>query len=102
MLSPQARLRSAWDSANRSAELNTVVEVMATEGVHLEALNDALLRLLLEIRAAGADDETEEIINEVADRLHGWCHVSGRIETQSATVSAAPSQDDYNRLGSMK
>ena len=97
MLSPYERMKSAWDSANRTLALNSAVEVMAAEGVHLEALNDALLRLLLEIRSAGADDETEEIVNEVADRLHGWCHVSGRIETQSATLSAAPFQGDITR-----
>lgn len=102
MLSPDERMKSAWDSANRTLALNSAVEVMAAEGVHLEALNDALLRLLLEIRASGADDETEEIVNEVADRLHGWCHVSGRIETHSATLSAELSQEEYNRLGSMK
>lgn len=102
MLSPYERMKSAWDSASRTLALNSAIEVMAAEGVHLEALNDALLRLLLEIRASGADDETEEIVNEVADRLHGWCHVSGRIETHSATLSAELSQEDYNRLGSMK
>ena len=81
------RVRAAWQSVDRRTDLNRVVETMAAEGVLRETLDDALGELLLEIRAAGADDDTEEIINCVGDRLHGWCHVSRHIATRTADSS---------------
>ena len=66
--------------------LNGVVEMMALEGVGRDELDNALGLLLDEVRAAGADDETEEIINNVGDRLHGWCHSSRQIKTTTATL----------------
>lgn len=93
MATPFQRMKSAWDSADRQAELNRVVESMAAEGVTLEVLDEVLTVLLMEVRAAGADDDTEEIINCVSDRLHGWCHESGHIKTQAGATghpSTAP------------
>ena len=84
MTTPFERVKAAWGSSDRSGELNRVVETMAAEGVLLETLDDALVRLLDEVRAAGLDDDTEEIINSVGDRLHGWCHESYHIETRPA------------------
>jgi len=63
---------------------------MAAEGVAQQALEDALEALLLEVRAAGADDDTEEIINGVWDRLTGWCHEKWHIKTQSDPVATPP------------
>lgn len=79
---PFEQVKAAWEAADRRAALNRTVEDMAAEGVSLDALDDALWRLLGEVRAAGADDDTEEIINEVCDRLHGWCHEKWHIKTK--------------------
>ncbi len=68
---------------------------MAAEGVTRDSLDDALGKLLDEIRAAGADDETEEIINNVGDRLHGWCALNGHIKTWPAKV---PTQEEIAKL----
>jgi hypothetical protein len=78
-------MKAAWDSPDREAQLNRAVEVMASEGFTRDQLDEALVQLLLEIRSAGADDATEEIINCIGDRLHGWCHPSGHIKTISST-----------------
>ena len=89
MATPYERVKSAWESEDRRAALHRVVEEMAAEGVTRDALDDALGQLLDEIRAAGADDDTEEIIMGVGDRLHGWCHESGHIKTQSPSALTA-------------
>ena len=83
MATPFERVRAAWESPDRAAELNHVVEMMAAEGVTRGVLEDALGCLLDEVRAAGADDETEEIINGVWDRLTGWCHENWHIKTRT-------------------
>jgi hypothetical protein len=83
MATPFERVTVAWDSSDRTGALNRVVEVMAAEGVTRDELDDALRTLLLQVRAAGADDDTEEIINCVADRLHGWCHASWHIHART-------------------
>lgn len=88
------QLRAAWESADRRAELNRTVERLAPTTTRDE-LDAALARLLLEVRAAGADDETEEIINEVGDRLHGWCYESGRLQTKRADL---PTEEEIARL----
>lgn len=84
MTTPLERVKAAWDSSDRAGELNRAVEVMAAEGITRSRLDDALSLLLDEVRASGADDETEEIINCVGDRLHGWCaeqyHIHARTE----------------------
>jgi hypothetical protein len=49
----------------------------------LQALDSALETLLLAVRKAGAEDETEEIIYGVWDRLTGWWRASRRIEPRS-------------------
>jgi hypothetical protein len=85
MGTPYERIEFAWNSEDRRAALHRAVEEMAAEGVTLGALDGALERLLLEVRATGADDDTEEIILGVGDRLHGWCHESGHIKTNPAT-----------------
>ena len=85
MTTPYERAKSAWESDDREAALNRVFEEMADEGVTLDILDEALCRLLMEVRASGADDDTEEIINCVGDRLNGWCHESGHIKTKPAS-----------------
>lgn len=87
-MTPYELVKTAWDSPDRDDELNRVVEAMAAEGVTLDELNDALRRLLLEVRAAGADDDTEEIINCVGDRLHGWCSPQWHIHARTDTATA--------------
>ncbi|MDB5309350.1 MAG: hypothetical protein JWO38_3552 [Gemmataceae bacterium] len=95
MPTPFERVKAAWDSVDRRAELNRVVEMMAAEGVTLDALDAALDQLLMEVRAAGADDDTEEIIMGVGDRLHGWSHVSRHIKTQPAKL---PTEEEIAKL----
>ncbi|VTR90898.1 unnamed protein product [Gemmata massiliana] len=95
MATPFERVKAAWGLSNRESELNRVVEAMASEGVTRDELDNALGQLLDEVRDAGADDETEEIINNVGDRLHGWCHESRRI---SAETSAQPTQEEIAKL----
>jgi hypothetical protein len=90
MATPYERVKAAWDSGDRRAALNLAVEEMAAEGVTRDALDEALGRLLDEVRAAGADEDTEEIINGVGDRLHGWCHESRHIKARPAVQPAAP------------
>ena len=51
---------------------------------------------MLEVRAAGASDETEEVINSVWDRLTGWCHASRSI---SLARSEPPSESEIARSG---
>jgi hypothetical protein len=89
MITPYERVKAAWESDDRNAALNRVVETLAAEGVTRDTLDAALGRLLDEVRAAGASDDTEEIINGVGDRLHGWCHQARHITTQ-APVSSRP------------
>jgi hypothetical protein len=84
IITPSDRLKAACVSTNREGGLNRVVEEMAAEGVTRDVLDNALASLLNEVRASGADDETEEIINGVGDRLHGWCHPTRQIMTVPA------------------
>lgn len=86
MATPLERMQAAWNTGDPFA-LHREVEQLAAEGQPEERLEAALESLLLEARASGVSDETEEIINSVWDRLTGWCHVSRQIETQSATLS---------------
>ncbi len=72
------QLREAWESPDRRGALNRTVERLAPDATRTD-LDAALDRLLLEARAAGADEDTEEVINEVSDRLHGWVHPASRI-----------------------
>jgi hypothetical protein len=90
MATPFERIKAAWDSSDREGELNRVVEVMAAEDVTREDLDDALARLLSAARTAGADDETEEIINCVGDRLHGWGNAKYHIATRTRSTPADP------------
>jgi hypothetical protein len=92
MATPYERVKSAWDSEDRRPALHRVVEEMAADGLTRDALDDALGQLLDEIRAAGADDDTEEIIMGIGDRLHGWCHESCHIKTQSSALPTNGSQ----------
>lgn len=72
------RVQTAWASGDPLA-LHREVEQLAGEGHSRQALEDALVALLLQLRDAGADDDTEEIVNGVMDRLTGWCHISRQI-----------------------
>jgi hypothetical protein len=83
MATPLERVQAAWATGDR-LELHRTVEQLAAEGHSQQALEDALESLLLEVRAAGADDDTEEVIMGVWDRLTGWCHESRHIKTQPA------------------
>jgi hypothetical protein len=75
------RIRKAWRTGD-PMELHRAAEQLAAQGHEESTIYDALERLLLEIREAGADDETEERISNVMDRLTGWCHVSNHIKTK--------------------
>lgn len=88
MTTADAQIRSAWASPDPRA-LDAAAETLAAAGVDEASILDALDRLLSVVRAAGADDETEERIMGVMDRLTGWCHVSNHIRTER---TAAPPQ----------
>lgn len=82
------RIREAWDSGDPAA-LHITAEGLAAEGHEETAILDALEKLLLEVRDAGADDDTEERIMSVMDRLTGWCHVSNHIHTKRSELPPA-------------
>lgn len=89
MGTPFERVKAAWNSPDREGELNRVVEAMAAEGVTRGELDAALGLMLDEVRAAGADEVTEEMILGVCDRLHGWCSPKWHIH---ARTDAAPTE----------
>jgi hypothetical protein len=79
------RVQSAWESGDPRA-LSRVLEQLAAEGESRQTLELALETLLRQLREAGVDDETEELVNGVWDRLTGWCHASRQI--------ASPTKND--------
>lgn len=81
------RLREAWQTGEPK-QLHRVAEQLAHEGHPEATITDALERLLLEVRAAGADDATEDLITDVMERLVGWCHESNQIRTQQPELPA--------------
>jgi len=89
MATATERVQSAWASGDPLA-LDREVEKLAAEGQSREALEEALEALLRQLRAAGVDDETEEIINGVWDRLTGWCHAGRQIATGPKNESSSP------------
>jgi len=78
MSTPRERVQAAWTTRD-PLTLHREVEQLATQGQSRQTLEDALEALLLSIRSAGANDESEEIINGVWDRLTGWCHATRHI-----------------------
>src|SRR4051794_3396300 len=90
MATPFERVKAAWNSPDRERELNCLVEHMAGEGVTRAELYAALDLMLAEVRAAGADDATEEIILGVCDRLYGWCAPQWHITTRSSPDARGP------------
>jgi hypothetical protein len=83
MATPLERVQAAWATGDPLA-LHRETEKLAAEGQPRQALEDALEALLDKVRTAGADDDTEEIINGVWDRLTGWCHPGRHIRTGSS------------------
>ena len=65
-------LPGALDTDPTGTRLAHVVGTMIAAGDDREALAGDLERLALDARGTG-DDEAEEIIFEVLDRLTGWC-----------------------------
>ncbi|MFO0967454.1 MAG: hypothetical protein U0793_17995 [Gemmataceae bacterium] len=88
MATPFQRVQDAWATGDPLA-LHHEVEQLAAEGHPRQTLEDALEALLLAVRAAGASDDTEEIINGVWDRLTGWCHADRQIETRPSEKNGA-------------
>jgi hypothetical protein len=82
------RVQAAWASGDPLA-LHREVERLAAEGQSQKALEDALEALLLAAREAGADDDAEEVVNGVWDRLTGWCHPARQIKTQVSLENGA-------------
>jgi hypothetical protein len=95
MATPLERVQAAWATGDPLA-LHRDVEQMAAEGYSQQVLEDALEALLREARSNGADDETEEIINDVWDRLTGWCHESCSISTLPRKESGAAADSLVN------
>lgn len=88
MTSIDTRIRDAWNTGEPMA-LHRAAEQLAAEGHEESTIYDALEKLLLEVREAGADDATEEPIMDVLDRLTGWCHESGHIRTKRGEPAPA-------------
>jgi hypothetical protein len=80
MATPLNRVQTAWATGDPLA-LHREVERLAAEGHSRQSLEDALEALLRAVRATGASDDTEEIINGVWDRLTGSCHADQHIRT---------------------
>lgn len=78
---------NAWNSPDRALRLHRVVEEMAEQGITLPQFDDALGRLLDEIRDENADEQTEDILIDVSSRLHGWCHPDQRIKTRESVTT---------------
>ena len=91
------QMRRAWETGERLA-LDRVAEQLAGQGVDESVIFEALKALLLEERAAGADDETEDRISDVMDRLTGWCHVSNHIKTNRNPAPAAAGRTGTGQL----
>ncbi|MBA4066037.1 MAG: hypothetical protein C0501_20420 [Isosphaera sp.] len=89
MATHYGQVKAAWESGTPGA-LDREAEGLARRGVAEADIYAALEELLLTVRAAGADDETEERINGVMDRLTGWCHPSGHIRTTRGPVPDDP------------
>ena len=90
MATPFDRVKAAWNSPDCGGELNRAVETMAAEGVGRAELYAALARVLGEVRAAGADEVTEDIILDVCDRLYGWCAPEWHITTRTSPNPREP------------
>ena len=90
-MTPMDAVRAAWRATDPAGELHRAVERLALAGVGRDHLDDALGRLADEAEADGAGERQLEVIREVGDRLHGWCHPSRRIEpvTRPAADAAA-------------
>jgi hypothetical protein len=88
MATPELRVRAAWATGDPLA-FHREVEQLAAEGHPRLALEEALEALLRDVRTAGADDDTEEIINGVWDRLTGWCHADRHIRAVSRQDEAS-------------
>lgn len=87
-------LQNAWAMPDRRTRLNTVVEQLARQGSTRPELDDALGRLLDEVRARDEGEEAEELIAQVGDRLHGWCQTGLAIPVTSTAVV----RDDSERV----
>jgi hypothetical protein len=92
------RVQAAWATGDPLA-LHREVEQLAADGHPQQTLEAALEELLLALRATGAGDEAEELVNGVWDRLTGWCHPDRHIKAPStnengAGVSPAASRQD--------
>jgi hypothetical protein len=83
------RIEAAWATGDPLA-LHRDVERLAAEGNSQQDLEDALETLLLAVRASGASDDAEEIINGVWDRLTGWCHRDQQIATPPSGGKPGP------------
>jgi hypothetical protein len=100
-MTPYERVKAAWDSPARRDELHRAAEAMAAEGFTQQDIEEGLEELLLEVRAAGADDDTEEIINGVWDRLTGWCQEKWHIKTRPVVEPPpAPANGQIDPAGS--
>lgn len=89
MATVDERMAAAWSSGGAGA-LGPQVERAAREGVPESDILGALERLLLSLRETGLDDESDDRINEVMDRLTGWGHPSGRIRTARDAAVRTP------------
>jgi len=90
MATPYERIRAAWQGPEHPWGIHRAAEAMAAEGVRRDDLDDALIQLLDEVRPEGADDDTQEIINSVSERVHGWCHRDYHIHFPEPGTTPTP------------
>src|SRR5438552_7202283 len=88
------RMKAAWDSGTLHA-LDREAETLARQGVAEDDIYAALEQLLLAVRSGGADEETEERIHGVMDRLTGWTHTVNQIRTTRNTL---PTEEEIAKL----
>ncbi len=94
MNTPDEDIRIAWANGTPEA-LHHAAERLAAAGCEEASILNALEKLLLEIRVAGADDATEDRITDVMERFTDWCREENRIRVNRTRppVQPAPNVD---------
>jgi hypothetical protein len=80
-MNPLDRFNQAMESERGGEELGRTIFTLAQEGYTKEAINDAMDKLLDQVREkhGGAESAEEDIVLEVMDALVGWCHPKARL-----------------------
>ena len=78
-----ARIRDLAEAALSSEQpaqnLESLVRDLFAKGETREAIEDELDAVVVALREAGADEQTEEVVLEILDRLRGWSGPDARM-----------------------